>query len=104
MSSTDEITELGGRLLAQAFRQDGVKPGVSRFSLVLLNQNDHYETDVWENATAVIAFRGQIANVTTLPGLYTLSWEAPTVDTSAAAKTPLPAKADGAAADAKPAS
>ncbi|GAK63921.1 glycoside hydrolase [Moesziomyces antarcticus] len=104
VSSTDEITELGGRLLAQAFRQDGVKPGVSRFSLVLLNQNDHYETDVWENATAVIAFRGQIANVTTLPGLYTLSWEAPTVDTSAAAKTPLPAKADGAAADAKPAS
>jgi O-glycosyl hydrolase len=104
VSSTDEITELGGRLLAQAFRQDGVKPGVSRFSLILLNQNDHYETDVWENATAVIAFRGQIANVTTLPGLYTLSWEAPTVDTSAAAKAPLPARADAPAADAKAAS
>ncbi|KAJ1020685.1 hypothetical protein NDA16_004077 [Ustilago loliicola] len=79
VTSTDEITELGGRLLAQAFRQDGVKPGVTRFSVVLLNQNDHYETGVWEAATAVIAFRGMVANVTTVPGLYTLSWEAPTV-------------------------
>lgn len=78
VSSTDELTELGGRVLAQAFRQDGVKPGVSRFSVVLLNQNDHYETGVFEAATAVIAFRGMIANVTTVPGLYTLSWEAPT--------------------------
>lgn len=79
VTSTDETTELGGRVLAQAFRQDGVKPGITRFSVVLLNQNDHYETGVWEAATAVIAFRGMVANVTTVPGLYTLSWEAPTV-------------------------
>lgn len=79
VNSTDETSELGGRLLAQAFRQDGVKPGVTRFSVVLLNQNDHYETGVWEKVTAVIAFRGLVANVTTVPGLYTLSWEAPTV-------------------------
>lgn len=102
VTSTDELTELGGRVLAQAFRQDGVKPGVSRFSLVLLNQNDHYETDIFEPATAVIAFRGQVANVTTVPGLYTLSWEAPTVaaatadatsqdDAAAAAPVPKPA-------------
>ncbi|KAJ1025703.1 hypothetical protein NDA18_004041 [Ustilago nuda] len=77
--STDEYTDLGGRLLAQAFRQDGVRPGVTRFSLVLLNQNDHYESDVFEAATAVISFRGMVANVTTMPGLYTLSWEAETV-------------------------
>lgn len=79
VTSTDEFTDLGGRLLAQAFRQDGVKPGVTRFSLVLLNQNDHYESDVFEAATAVISFRGMVANVTTMPGLYTLSWEAETV-------------------------
>ncbi|KAJ9475076.1 Glycoside hydrolase [Pseudozyma hubeiensis] len=79
VTSTDELTELGGRVLAQAFRQDGVKPGITRFSLILLNQNDHYETGVWEEATAVVAFRGMTANVTTVPGLYTLSWEAPTV-------------------------
>ena len=77
--STDELTDLGGRLLAQAFRQDGVKPGVTRFSVILLNQNDHYETGIWEELTTVIAFRGMVANVTTVPGLYTLSWEAPTV-------------------------
>ncbi|UTT92773.1 hypothetical protein NDA17_001706 [Ustilago hordei] len=79
VQSTDEYTDLGGRLLAQAFRQDGVKPGVTRFSLVLLNQNDHYESDVFEAATAVISFRGMVAKVTTMPGLYTLSWEAETV-------------------------
>lgn len=79
VTSTDETTELGGRLLAQAFRQDGVRPGITRFSLVLLNQNDHYDTGVFEEATAVIGFRGMVANVTTVPGLYTLSWEAPTV-------------------------
>lgn len=82
VSSSDETTELGGRLLAQAFRQDGVKPGITRFSVVLLNQNDHYETGVFEAATAVISFRGQVANVTTVPGLYTLSWEAPTTGSS----------------------
>ncbi|SPO26146.1 related to beta-1,6-glucanase precursor [Ustilago trichophora] len=79
VTSTDELTELGGRVLAQAFRQDGVKPGVSRFSVILLNQNDHYETGVFEAATAVVAFRGMIASITTEPGLYTFSWEAPTV-------------------------
>ncbi|SJX62284.1 related to beta-1,6-glucanase precursor [Sporisorium reilianum f. sp. reilianum] len=78
VKSTDELGELGGRLLAQAFRQDGVKPGVSRFSLILLNQNDHYETDDFEAVTTEIAFRGMVANVTTVPGLYTVSWEAPT--------------------------
>ena len=86
VTSTDESTELGGRVLAQAFLQDGVKPGVTRFSVILLNQNDHYETGVWEAATSVIAFRGMTANVTTVPGLYTLSWEAPTVATAPVSK------------------
>lgn len=100
VTSTDEQTELGGRLLAQAFRQDGVKSGVTRFSIVLLNQNDHYETGVFEPVTAVIAFRGMTANVTTVPGLYTLSWEASTIppsdaSTEADAQTvPAPQNAD----------
>lgn len=87
VTSTDETTEFGGRLLAQAFRQDNVKPGITRFSVIILNQNDHYETGLFEDATAVISFRGMVANVVTSPGLYTLSWEAPTnaaSDTSAA--------------------
>ncbi|SNX84671.1 related to beta-1,6-glucanase precursor [Melanopsichium pennsylvanicum] len=80
VKSTDETSELGGRLLAQAFRQDGVKSGITRFSVVLLNQNDHYETGVFEEVTANIAFRGQVVNVTTPPGLFTFSWEAPTME------------------------
>ena len=114
VTSTDELTELGGRVLAQAFRQDGVRPGITCFSVILLNQNDHYETGVWEPATAVIAFRGQVANVTTVPGLYTLSWEAPTVapfstDDAGAAADPAEAsklqtgQADAAAAAGQPA-
>ncbi|TKY86470.1 hypothetical protein EX895_004619 [Sporisorium graminicola] len=79
VKSTDELDELGGRVLAQAFKQDGVRPGLTRFSLIILNQNDHYETGVFEAVTTEIAFRGQVANVTTVPGLYTLSWVAPTV-------------------------
>ncbi|EST08437.1 Glycoside hydrolase, family 30 [Kalmanozyma brasiliensis GHG001] len=79
VTSTDETTDLGGRMLAQAFRQDGVRPGVSRFSVILLNQNDHYESGVFEAATSVISFRGMVANVTTVPGLYTIAWEAPTI-------------------------
>ncbi|PWY99786.1 LOW QUALITY PROTEIN: glycoside hydrolase [Testicularia cyperi] len=82
VTSTDETSEFGGNMLVQAFRQDGVKPGITRFSLVVVNQNDHYESGLFEDVTAVISFRGQIAKVITPPGLYTISWEAPTNPTS----------------------
>ncbi|KAN0064599.1 hypothetical protein ACQY0O_002228 [Thecaphora frezii] len=68
---------VAGRVLAQFFRSDNIdpsKPELSRFSLVLLNQNDHYETGVFEDLTVTIWFRGSVANFTSGPGLYTLSW------------------------------
>ncbi|SPO37899.1 related to beta-1,6-glucanase precursor [Pseudozyma flocculosa] len=68
---------VAGRVLASLFRSDNVDPSnaeLSRFSLVLLNQNDHYGTQNMEDITVTIAFRGTVANVTLGVGLYTMSW------------------------------
>ena len=71
-TNTDELTELGGRVLAQSFRTElPDQAGQSRWSLLLLNQNDHYVTGVYEDVTVSIGFRGQVANFTSGPGLYT---------------------------------
>jgi hypothetical protein len=65
---------------------------ISRFSLVLLQQNDHYGTGNYENFTAVISFRGQVVELELPVGVHTLWWHAAT---SAGAKGKVLVADDG---------
>lgn len=61
----------GGRVAAQAFRTDNAdKDGNSRFSVILLQQQDFYDTGPVEDATIRIRFRGAVAEIVLGPGLY----------------------------------
>ncbi|PWN54033.1 glycoside hydrolase [Violaceomyces palustris] len=76
-SFTSEEVAFGkakGRVMAQVF-EVAVDENTSRFTCILFNWNDNNET-VYEPVKTVISFRGKIAEVTTVPGLYTFSWEA----------------------------
>ena len=73
------VNTTAGALIGQGFINPiGEKGHMSRFSLVLLNQNDHYGTGNYENITASILFRGAVADITLGVGMHTLWWTAPT--------------------------
>ncbi|PWN53486.1 glycoside hydrolase [Violaceomyces palustris] len=80
-SITSDETALGdanSRLFSQVFRSDNADSrGNSRWSVVILNRNDHFLTGRYDNVTVAINFRGKVANFTCMPGVYTLSWLAP---------------------------
>ncbi len=50
---------------------------MSRYSLILFNQNDFWGTGRFEDVTAVIEFRGQYAQITVPVGVHTIWWTAP---------------------------
>ena len=53
--------------------------GTSRFSLYILQKNDHSGYgDSFDNVTAVISFRNTIASIELPVGLHTITWHAPT--------------------------
>lgn len=65
------------RLLAQVFR-NSLGNGSSRWSLVLLQWNDHfgYNFAKFEDMTINIKFRDYVANITLPPGAFTMQWTA----------------------------
>ncbi|KDN44245.1 glycoside hydrolase family 30 protein [Tilletiaria anomala UBC 951] len=71
------VNTTAGQLLAQGF-ENPLGNGMSRFSLVFLQQNDHYGTGLFENFTATIQFRGQVVDIELPVGMHTLWWHAPT--------------------------
>lgn len=66
------------RVISQLFRRD-MGNGSSRWSLILLQQNDNngYNYGVFEDITIQIKFRDAVAEVVLPPGAFTLQWTAP---------------------------
>jgi hypothetical protein len=78
-TTTEDNTEYP-RVISQLFRRD-IGNGSSRWSLILLQQNDDngYNYGVFEDITIQIKFRESVATVVLPPGAFTLQWTAPNV-------------------------
>lgn len=64
----------GERVKVQAYRTSLGADGKRRWSVTLLQKHDRFLTGVYQDVTAVIKFKNQVANFTAPPGLYTLTW------------------------------
>lgn len=72
------VSTTDGMLLAQAFETvlaDG--SGNSRYSVVLLQQNDHYLNGLFEEYNCVLKFRDQVLDITFPVGVHTFWFTAP---------------------------
>jgi hypothetical protein len=76
VTTTEDANEYP-RVYSQLFKRD-LGNGSSRWSLIVLQQNDHqgYNYGSFEDMTLQITFRNATAQVVLPPGAFTLQWTA----------------------------
>lgn len=72
VESTEDGPMMYSRASVQGFRQDNIdQAGSSRFTLIILQKNDHAQTGRYSKSTFQIAFRNTFVNITLPVGVHT---------------------------------